>query len=201
MAPQVTTMNDDKDGLKKGDLVAVMDDGFAQKLADFIGMSGDCEDGRNFDAQHPKSKRVEGTLGHAICGAERIISNAGKDAPFGDLTLLQYDQESLVLKENVGNFADAVMVIRDYVFDYAPLIGLPDEVVEQVGLYVAAFAMSYVIDGVKIGAKTVLNSNVWSAKNDQSRPSPSPSSKAGCPDPTATPVSIITQQMLDISPF
>jgi len=192
-------MTKDENGHKKGNLVVVMDAGLAAKLNDFIGMTQDCDDGNKFNVAHPGAKREAGTFGRAICVNQHIVSNAGKGAPLGDVVMLKHDQMSIVLKQSAGKAKDAIFMMKDFVIAYGPMLAIPEDLVEQVGLYLAAIIIDAVVTGVAIGAQTVLDTDLWALEKEPTKPKPSPSStptsssKQPCPDPTQTPVSTNTE--------
>jgi hypothetical protein len=167
----VTTAKADGNGRKQGDLLAIMDAELANRLNDYLAMTSgiSCEDGVKFDADHPTKKRGGVPMGKAICAAESVIKSAGKNQPFGDITLLQHDQMGIMMKGTAGNAKEALVVVKDFVIAYAPLLAIPEELIEQVATYVLALAIDQVIEGVKLGAETLLDSGLWELNQAKKR--------------------------------
>lgn len=191
MYPEFTTLTKDENGHKKGDPVIVMDARLAQKLNDFIGRIEDCEDGTKFNAEHPDKKRARATLGRSICSGESVAINSGKGGPFSDIAMIKHNQMSIMIKDTAKKAKEAFFVIKDFVIAYGPMLAIPEEVIEQVAIYVAAVVINAVVDGIAVEAQTLLAVDVWVAVADPSQTElPTTTSKSGCPDPTKKPVSM-----------
>jgi hypothetical protein len=160
----------------------------------------DCEDGRKFDANHGSRKRAStATYGQALCAAEGIVAMSGKGGAFADLTLMSHDKIGIEFVATAGKAKDALLILKDFIIAYGPILAMPEELAEQLGTYILAIIIdAVVIEHVPIGPVNVIGPDLAVTYGTMSpRPSPTPtatsttpvSSSSGCPDPTKTPVS------------
>lgn len=114
------------------------------------------------------------------------------NAPFADIAMMKHDQMAVMINDNSGKANDAPIVIKDFVTCYAPFLAVPDKVIDQVAVYAAALAIDALIDGIGIGAQTVLATDIWVINPDPSRTTTTATSESDCPDATKIPVNAFT---------
>lgn len=180
--PSVTPVTADGNGLSKGDLVACLDKDLASRIDEIMHRATDCDDGRSFNSKRRSRKRGDPNYGAAICGAEAAALQASPGGPFNDLLLLDMEQLSFGFADAAGAAARAASVVVDFVKDYAPLLAIDPSTAEQLGNYLFALAIDTLIDNNAIGQNNRIPSSLITT-------STATSTKSGCPDPTASPVS------------
>lgn len=152
-APALTTAPSDTDGHKKGDILATLDTDLARKINEVVQRIEDCEDGRQFDAKHGTRKRAgTATYGQALCAAEGVVGMSGKGDRFADLTMLSHDNIGIEFAVTAGKAKEALLVLKDFIIAYSPVLAIPPELVEQFGTYVLAIIIdSLVINDTPVG--------------------------------------------------
>ena len=157
----------------------------------------DCADGRAFDTSHGTRKRGGAvTYGQALCAAEGVVGMASKGGPFADLTMLSHDKIGIEFAANARKAKDALMVLKDFIIAYSPVLAIPPELVDQLGTYILAILIdSMIVENIAIGPENYIGPDLAVTYGIMSpRPTPtsasvtSTSSSSGCPDPTKTPV-------------
>jgi len=157
----------------------------------------DCADGRNFDSSHGTRRRGGGTTyGQALCAAEGIVGMTGQGGAFADLTMLSHDKIGIQFAANAGKAKDALVVLKDFIVAYAPMMVMPEQMAEELGTYILAIIIdAMIIENVPIGPMNYIDPNLAVTYGAMSsRPTPtsasatSTSSSTGCPDPSKTPV-------------
>jgi hypothetical protein len=195
--PAITTVASDENGHKKGDLLAVLDADLARRIDEVVRRMKDCEDGREFDATHGSRKRAgTATYGQALCAAEGVIGMSKRGGAFADLTLLDHNKMGIEFAATAGKAKDALLVLKDFIIAYGPMLAIPEEFAERLGTYVLAIILdAIVIDNIPIGPQNYIGPELavsygrMSPKPTPTSTAPPSSSSSGCPDPTKTPVS------------
>ncbi|OAL44289.1 hypothetical protein IQ07DRAFT_649330 [Pyrenochaeta sp. DS3sAY3a] len=191
IAPMVTTASTDANGHKKGDLIASLDEKLAKKIDEVARRMIDCADGQKFDTlQGFRRRNSEISYGQALCASEGVIGMAGNGGPLADLTLMRHDQMGLQLAETATQAKQALVILKDFILAFSPVLGITPELVEPLGIYVLALIIdSMVIDKIPIGAVNVIAPDVAVTYGAMSpRPTPTSSSasptSSGCPEET-----------------
>jgi hypothetical protein len=176
--------------------LATLDANLAKKINEIAHLMSDCEDGRKFDAAHGSRKRAgTSTYGQALCAAEGVIGMSQKGGALADLTLLDHSKMGIEFAATAGKAKEALLVLKDFIIAYGPVLAIPEESAEQIGIYVLAIVVGALIDNIPIGPVNYLRPELavtydaMSPKPTPTTAAPSSSSSSGCPDPTQTPVS------------
>jgi hypothetical protein len=193
VAPSVTVVTSAGNGFSKGDLVAILDKDMAARIDEIMHRMVDCEDGRKFDSEQSLNKRAADVTKYApaICAAEGVAGMATPGGPFGDLLLLKHDQMAFGFADAAGKAKDALVVVKDFVLAYAPMLTIPEDLADQLATYLFALAIETVIEGVTLTEKNRIEASL--VVTGSLLPSPvstTTSSTSSCPDPEKTPVSV-----------
>jgi hypothetical protein len=167
------------DGFEKGDLAGILDKDLADRLNEFMQRSKDCQAGKEFDNQHPARKRAGGgTFGQALCASEAVMGGATAGGPWNDLVLLN---PAGVHFQFAGVALDAANQLAEFVRAYAPLLAVPDELLESISTYVLALAIDTIIENSPLGEKNRIKASMIPTSSS----SGSSTTTTGCPEPTS----------------
>jgi hypothetical protein len=165
----------------------------------------DCADSKKFDSTHGTRRRDSGTTyGQALCAAEGVVGMTGKGGAFADLTMLSHDKVGIEFAANATKAKDALLVLKDFIIAYGPIMAIPSELTEQLGTYILAIIINtMIIENVPIGPINYISPDLVVTYGAMSpRPTPTSTSStvtstsSGCPDPTKTPVGIQTTYVM-----
>jgi hypothetical protein len=151
-----------------------------------------CDDGIKFDVVTGgrRRKRVSGTHGQAICGAEAVASMAGPGGPFNDLLLINPAAMPFGFAKGVGKAARAAGIVDDFVLAYAPLLTIGDEVANRLATYLLVLAIDTIVDNVPLkGQNRIAASLITTSPTATATQTTTTTTATGCPDPTDSPVS------------
>jgi hypothetical protein len=123
----------------------------------------------------------------------------GKGGAFADLTLLSHNNVGIEFAANAGKAKDALLVLKDFILAYGPMMAMPSELAEQLGILILAMIIdSMIIENIPIGPANYIGPDLAITYGAMSpRPTPtsvsvsSTSSSSGCPDPTKSPICIV----------
>jgi hypothetical protein len=172
-----------------------LDANLAGKINEVAHLMIDCEDGRKFDTAHGSRKRAgTATYGQALCAAEGVIGMSQKGGALADLTLLDHSKMGMEFAATAGKAKEALLVLKDFIIAYGPVLAIPEEHAEQLGIYVLAIVVHAILEKIPIGPENYIRPEIAVSYGAMSpRPTPTTtapsSSSSGCPDPTKTPVS------------
>lgn len=178
----MTAVTSAADGLEIGDLTAILDKGLADRLSEFMQRTKDCQAGSEFDQQHPAPARKRqgaggGTAGQALCAAEAVIGGVQAGGPFNDLLVLNPAGVHFQFAQAAGPVLDAANQFADFVRTYAPLMAVPPELADQLGVYIFALAIDLFVENIPLG-----ESNRIKATMVTTSAGPTGTSTPGCPD-------------------
>ncbi|KAM7212877.1 hypothetical protein V8F06_011727, partial [Rhypophila decipiens] len=182
--PAVTAVTTPADGFENGDLAAVLDEDLAARLAEYMSRHQDCEAGRDFDARNPtpatrKRQAGRGTYGGALCGTVAVLDGIAPNGPFNDLLLLARDGVHFNFAPAAGPALAAINHINEYYRTFAPFMGIPRDLVDQLTNYIYALALDRIVDNVPLSGKNRIKASLISTSTSAS---PSSTSTA-CPEP------------------
>jgi hypothetical protein len=139
----------------------------------------DCQAGVDFDKSHSKKRRDSGSYGQALCAAQAVMQGATVQGPFNDLVLLDPASVHFRFTEAAGAARDAADELAEFVKAYAPLIAVPEDVVQEISMYVLALAIDTIVENITLGQKNRIKATMVTTTD-----SPAATS-TGCPKPAS----------------
>ncbi|KAM0280464.1 hypothetical protein ACHAQH_004043 [Verticillium albo-atrum] len=176
--PSVTAVTAPEEGFDIGDLVGLLDLGMSDRLNEYMQRTQNCGIGQEFDSQHPTRKRAGGTYGQALCAAESVVQGSTPGGPWNDLLLL--NPNGVHFNFRPGMALEAMNVFAEFLRAYAPLMAVPEELANDIGVYILALAIHTIVENVPLAEKNRFKSDLVST-GTQDAPS---STATGCPEPT-----------------
>lgn len=188
--PSVTAATTASDGHASGDLVALLDKDFASRIDEYMRRSTSCEDGTLFDEENPsEQKRAEvGSYRDAICGAQAVGAAAVPGGPFNDLLLLDPTNLPFGFADATGAVAQAADRVVQFMLEYAPMLGITDELATQLGNFLFLLAYDAIINGIPLSDSNGIASSLVTTGTPTTTTTAT-STTTRCPDPTESPVS------------
>lgn len=173
----MTVVESASEGFEKGDLSGVLDVSLANRLDEFMHRRKDCQAGRVFDEKHSKRRRASGSYGQALCAAQSVMQGATADGPFNDLVLLSPAGVHFQFVKAAGAAREAANELAEFVTAYAPLIALPEDLVEEISVYVFALAIDTIVENIPLGEQNRIKATMVTTTDSPS------STSTGCPEP------------------
>jgi hypothetical protein len=170
-----------------------LDPNLASRMQEIMVRTEECPDGARFDREHPSSKRASSRLG--ICAYQGVMLNMGET--LRDLIQTDFGGMNIAIPAEPPRRAAAAEFTRELMEEYAPLINLPLDRARAFAATLFTLSVSVVVDGQTLGPSNMIPYSLVQTGAPTNKPShtttsPSSSSSSGCPDPTATPVSLNT---------
>ncbi|KAH8889066.1 hypothetical protein GQ53DRAFT_767187 [Thozetella sp. PMI_491] len=183
-----------------GDLMMLMDDDLTQRLDEVMHRMMECEDGIEFDRQHPTQKRAGTTIGQALCGAIGTAGTLREGGPLNDMLYINTGHVRISFRDATAAVAQAADVLAQFILANAPLIGVPDGLLDQLPAILMTLAVETIMNGNPIRGKNRIASSLittslittslittslitTSVVTTSATPT---STSTGCPAPTAT---------------
>ncbi|KAL0933929.1 uncharacterized protein CTRU02_210728 [Colletotrichum truncatum] len=161
VTPAVTFVATATADLKEGDRIVTFDGDFAKKFQDLLHIfSGDggCKEGRDFNAGQSPDRQTNARSGGwdvAICAGLGVMPQVLDNGPLGDLRAMAPPQPPIQfdLTQAAGR---AAQIVIEAARDYAPLLNIPAELIDQYGVIIFAMAINALVENIDIGPSNTI---------------------------------------------
>nr|XP_036586398.1 uncharacterized protein CTRU02_03783 [Colletotrichum truncatum]KAF6796805.1 hypothetical protein CTRU02_03783 [Colletotrichum truncatum] len=179
VTPAVTFVATATADLKEGDRIVTFDGDFAKKFQDLLHIfSGDggCKEGRDFNAGQSPDRQTNARSGGwdvAICAGLGVMPQVLDNGPLGDLRAMAPPQPPIQfdLTQAAGR---AAQIVIEAARDYAPLLNIPAELIDQYGVIIFAMAINALVENIDIGPSNTIRAASLVSKTQGPTATPTP---------------------------